>query len=54
MVLVPTLKHYVITGKMNSEFDETGLGYRDIVRAHSPEAQRHIGLGLLREHGVLQ
>ncbi len=54
MVLIPTLKHYVITGEMNSEFDDTGLRLRDFVRPHSPQAQYAIGLELLRRHGVLQ
>lgn len=54
MVLIPTLRHYVITGEMNSLERDTGLRFRDIVRAHSPQAQRQIGLGLLREKGVLQ
>jgi hypothetical protein len=36
MVLIPTIKHYVITGKVNSVDRDTGLRFRDVVWAHSP------------------
>jgi hypothetical protein len=47
MVLVPVIKHYCISGLMSS--GQEGVRIRDVVRAHSPDAQKAFGLELLKQ-----
>jgi hypothetical protein len=54
MVLVPTVRHWLISAEMNSKEEEGGARLRDIVRQLPPQQQREIGLDLLRKHGVLE
>ncbi|MGC2415824.1 MAG: hypothetical protein WA459_24395, partial [Stellaceae bacterium] len=46
MVAVPVIKHYCISGLMSAGGGSVRL--RDVVRAHDPDAQREIGVELLR------
>ncbi|HLI11305.1 MAG TPA: hypothetical protein VKY65_06865 [Alphaproteobacteria bacterium] len=54
VVLIPVLKHMLISGYMSSVITKNGLRYRDAIRLHDPDIQREIGLGLLRRFGVLK
>lgn len=53
MVTVPVIKHYCISGWM-SRMDTSGARARNIVKAHGPEAQRGIGIGVLHLCGVIR
>jgi hypothetical protein len=53
MVLIPTIRHYLITGIMNMG-NESGRRVGDGVRDLPAYVQRQIGLHLLRVTGVLQ
>ena len=53
MVLIPTIRHYLITGIMNMR-NESGRRVGDGVRDLPAYAQRQIGLHFLRVTGVLQ
>jgi len=45
MVPVPVIKHYCISGIMSRTRE--GIRFRDVVKAHSPQAQRAFGRALL-------
>ncbi len=50
MVLAPIVKHYCISGIMNTKLGN--VRFRDFVKAHSPPAQRAVGIMLLNRCGV--
>jgi hypothetical protein len=53
MVQVPVIKHYCISGIMSGAV-APGLRLRSIVKAHSPRAQRSLGIDLLKQCGVIR
>jgi hypothetical protein len=53
MVQVPVIKHYCISGIMSGAVAPR-LRLRSIVKAHSPQAQRSLGIDLLKQCGVIR
>jgi hypothetical protein len=54
LVLVPVVKHYLITADMNRIDDKTGRRIREIVKDEPAGFQAFVGLHLLKVRGVIQ